>query len=313
MNSPITFLFREYRILKICFVGLTTYLLVNEMRVFLIDKPTLTSRTQTKMYPEIFPEILICPEQAFDLDSLLKLGYYASYYYGHGYLPNNLVTWLGNQTIMNVTEVADKVSSIKSLDHCPKVYGTFKTHGQEQIQEIELSLELTRVSYPHGRCCRVIKPKEAENNVVTYISFYMKYSKFTNYTTGLEMHLSDKNSASLVKPEKFVLDGPSLKVNSKQEGYKRYNIQVLEEVHVEGDPEFPCRNYKFNGEYNKCLEDEFTRQSLELLNCTPPWMTDNQNIWCQQNVNGTEEQRSKFWYQIGKYPHLQKVRVIKSH
>ena len=219
MDSPITSLFRKYRILKICFVGLTTYLLVNEMKVFLIDKPTLTSRTQTKMYPEIFPEILICPEQAFDLDSLLKLGYYASYYYGHGYLPNNLVTWLGNQTIMNVTEVADKVSSIKSLDHCPKVYGTFKTHGQEQIQEIELSLELTRVSYPHGRCCRVIKPKEAEIYVITVIRFMMEKSKFTNYTTGLNMYLSNKNSTSLVKPQKFVRDGDLLMVDSKQLGY----------------------------------------------------------------------------------------------
>ena len=111
MNSPITFLFREHRVLKICFMALTTYLLVNEMRVFLFIKPTLTSRTQTKMYPDIFPDVLICPEQAFDLDSLLKLGYEQRYYYAHGYLPGNNLTWLGNQTNMNIKEVADKISS----------------------------------------------------------------------------------------------------------------------------------------------------------------------------------------------------------
>jgi len=139
MDILITFLCREHRIFKICFMVLTTYLLVNEMRIFLIGKPTLTSRTQKKMYPEIFPDILICPEQAFDLDSLLKLGYENYYYYGHGYLyGNNLVTWLGNQTIMNISEVADTISSIKSLNDCPTVYASFKTYGKNKIIEIIL-------------------------------------------------------------------------------------------------------------------------------------------------------------------------------
>ena len=299
MDTPKKFFFREHRILKICFMALTTYLLINEMRVFLIDKPTLTSRTQTKMYPEIFPDILICPEQAFDLDSLLKLGYKHNYNYGHGYLSEyELLTWLGNQTVMSITEVADKVSSIKSLDNCPKVYGTFKTHGQKQIKEITLSLELTRVSYPRGKCCRVIKPKEAENNYVSYISFYIALKTLT---TAFKVFLSDQRSASLVQPPQFIMHGPRLKIDPKQEVLKVYRVQILEEIHVEGDPQYPCRNYKVNGEYNQCLEDEFTRQSFELLNCTPPWMTDNQNFWCERNIHVTQELNDKFQYFIGKY------------
>ena len=177
--------------------------------------------------------------------------------------------------------------------------------------EITLSLELTRVSYPNGRCCRVIEPKEAEIDIITQIRFIMEYSKITNYTTGLNMYLSNKNSASLVQPQKFVRDGDLLMVDSKQVGYKRFNIQVLEEIHVEGDPEFPCRNYNYDGEYNQCLEDELTRQSLELLNCTAPWMTDNQNIWCKQNVYGTSDITTKFWHLIGKYRTINKLLAIK--
>ena len=301
MNTPKKFFFREHRILKICFMALTTYLLINEMKVFLIDKPTLTSRTQTKMYPEIFPDVLICPEQAFDLDSLLKLGYKHNYNYGHGYLSEyELLTWLGNQTVMSITEVADKVSSIKSLDNCPKVYGRLKTHGQKEVKEIILSLELTRVSYPYGRCCRVIEPKEAEIDIITQIRFIMEHSKMTNYTTGLNMYLSNKNSASLVQPPKFVIDGPQFNANSKQTGYKKYRIKLLEEIHLEEDPHFPCRNYEYDGEYNQCLEEEYTRQSVELLNCAPPWMTDDQDIWCKQNVKGSSELREKSRFLLGK-------------
>ena len=101
MEIFITFMFTGHRILKICFMALTSYLLVNEMKVFLIDKPTFTSRRPTKIYPETFPDILICPEQASDLDLLQKFGYRHGRHYGLGRLSDDtlLVTgWLGNQT-----------------------------------------------------------------------------------------------------------------------------------------------------------------------------------------------------------------------
>ena len=47
---------------------LTLYLLIDEMRNFLITKPTLTSVTHTKLKPESFPNILICSEEGFDID-----------------------------------------------------------------------------------------------------------------------------------------------------------------------------------------------------------------------------------------------------
>ena len=118
------------------------------------------------------------------------------------------------------------------------------------------------------------------------------------------MFLSDPKAESLVKSQKFTMEGPPLKSNDKRAAYQKYTVRVLKFLNLENDPHFPCKDYENDGEYNQCLEEEYTRQTFALLNCTPPWMTDNQDIWCKQNVYGTAELRSKFWYQIGKYPHL---------
>ena len=88
--------------------------------------------------------------------------------------------WLGNQREKNTTEVADKISSLKSLKDCPEIFGRFKINGKFRSKTTKLILELTRVLYPTGRCCRVIKPKEVEKNILSYMYLYVEYSNFTN-------------------------------------------------------------------------------------------------------------------------------------
>lgn len=56
----------------------------------------------------------------------------------------------------------------------------------------------------------------------------------------------------------------------------KYYIRISEEINLEGDPMFSCTEYKKAGDYNTCLEEEYVRQTLDLLNCTPPWMTEEQ-------------------------------------
>ena len=59
----------------------------------------------------------------------------------------------------------------------------------------------------------------------------------------------------------------------------------MEEENLEKDPKYPCIDYKISREYAKCVENEMVRQNSQYLNCTPPWMTDNEDLWC----NGTYE------------------------
>ena len=129
----------------------------------------------------------------------------------------------------------------------------------------------------------------------------MNYSNFRNVTTGFNMILSDHQTAMLVQPQKFTKKGPPLKSSTQQLGYVGFRVKILEEVHLENDPHFPCKDYENDGEYNQCLEEEYTRQTFALLNCTPPWMTDNQDIWCKQVINTSEETREKSWSLLGEY------------
>lgn len=167
-NKYLYVLFKDYRILKITFIILTSFLLIDDMYVFLVSKPTLTSVTQTNIQTNNFPDILICPDQAFDLHSLHKIGYKISTHYGRGNINSqkNLISWTGNQTEMNLTEVAQQISKFKILKDCPKVQAKFKIIGLYKVNYIILDVELTRVIYPKGRCCRVIKPKEADKYVL---------------------------------------------------------------------------------------------------------------------------------------------------
>ena len=88
--------------------------------------------------------------------------------------------------------------------------------------------------------------------------------------------------------------------NYKCVGYKKYTIRILKDIHLQNDPHFPCRKYNYNGEYDQCLEEEYTRQSLDLLNCTPPWMTDNQDIWCKHQIKVPNEIKDKSVFLLGK-------------
>ena len=59
-------------------------------------------------------------------------------------------------------------------------------------------------------------------------------------------------------------------------GKVNYKVKIKEDVKFEGDPNHPCIDYKIRGQYAKCKEAELIRQNFEFLNCTPPWMTDNE-------------------------------------
>ena len=60
-----------------------------------------------------------------------------------------------------------------------------------------------------------------------------------------------------------------------------YKIQIWEDKKLEGDPAYPCIDYKIQGEYAECVENEIVQQSMKILNCTPPWMTENEALWCK--------------------------------
>ena len=57
------------------------------------------------------------------------------------------------------------------------------------------------------------------------------------------------------------------------------------------------------GAYGKCMEMEIVRQNSHFLNCTPPWMTDSEDLWCRGKYKFDSEEAASnyghFLHDIG--------------
>ena len=123
--------------------------------------------------------------------------------------------------------------------------------------------------------------------------------KFGHLGSNMQMIISDRNSATLFHSLKFAREGDILRFPLRTLGFAEYKLKILEDFHLEDDPNYSCRNYQQAGEYDSCLETEYTRQSLDLLNCTPPWMTDRTDLWCSGQQKLTEEKLEKTLFLLG--------------
>ena len=282
MNKYLIFILSDYKIIKACFALLTVLGLYDELYIFFISKPTLSSVSKSKLRPHNYPDIIICPVPGFDQNALARLGYDSSYYYSMGRLGGDggdYTGWEGNQTESHHTAAPGDFFVFKSSADCPVIGAKFRT--AEKLQSEYFKMFLMRGIFPNGRCCRALVPRLAEDMILNTLFYAVSVSRYDNHqvTTGFKMLLSDRESAAFFMMNKFNLEGSQLSSQHKKPGQEKYKIKIIEEIHKENDPNYSCRNYQPQ-EYESCLEAEFTRQTLSLLNCTPPWMTNSRDLWC---------------------------------
>ena len=123
-------------------------------------------------------------------------------------------------------------------------------------------------------CCKVYPPKLAKFYPLEKIRFIF------NISQGFSVHLSDPMTASYFNLHKINMLGD--KIVSGEEGeYVIYKVQIWEDDKLVDDPVYPCIDYTIQGEYAECIEKEMLRKNSEFLNCTPPWMTENEDLWCK--------------------------------
>ena len=96
--------------------------------------------------------------------------------------------------------------------------------------------------------------------------------------------MGDQITASFFNQHKVRLLGDKINSDSESEGINIFKIKLIEKDHVEDDPSHPCKSYKVKGEYGDCLANEILTQNLNLINCTPPWMTENEDLWCKGQI-----------------------------
>ena len=118
MNKYLAFIIRDYKIIKISFAIITILLLYDELNIFFIKKPTLSSVSKSQLRPQNFPDIIICPVPGFDQRAIERLGYNSSYSYSMGSMAGGGTGWFGNQSQAWVSICLCLLSISISIFHC---------------------------------------------------------------------------------------------------------------------------------------------------------------------------------------------------
>ena len=279
LNKFLSQLWKDHRILKFIFIIFASYLIVEEFYNFVVVKPTYTSTSKRKLSVMDFPEIIVCPEPSVDVNVVASKGYQGvkEYFMGFEDFGMPLMGWAGNKS-ENVTKVSEDISTLKTKEDCPTTNKTTDGFSFSNIWSKDndyfeaIQFNFTKALYPHHKCCKVIPPKFREISPISGLQII----SFSNVT--FEMFMADPLTASYFDLHKTIMLGDKLVTG--RNGYYNYKVQMKEYEHLEDDPEYPCIDYKVIGEYGKCIENEMVRQNSKFLNCTPPWMTDNKELWC---------------------------------
>ena len=245
----------NHNVLKLVFMIFSSILFIEELHTFFVVKPTLTYSAKRKLTPQDFPEILLCPAPSVDLDVLSSIGYYGieSYKFGQNWtFLDEDIGWIGNYS-EPVQKVSDDVSVLNSTDDCPYAFIWYDSENPEPTRDDEyenVNFTFTTAMYPNHICCKVVTPAVADTRTILgiQIGFDFENKSFAAF----KLSLSDRLTASVFDQHKTKMFGADM--NSLQyPGFFNYKVKVMEDVHLENDPNYPCIDYKNHHEYHTCL------------------------------------------------------------
>ena len=117
--------------------------------------------------------------------------------------------------------------------------------------------------------------------------------------SDMKILMLDPISASIFTQHVPTTIGDRIKMPEKDKiGQNFYTVKISEEVHLENDPSYPCIDYTRQGEYGKCLEKEYMEKILTMTNCTPPWFTKNEDMWCKGKPEFESEQKKVDFFEF---------------
>ena len=299
-------LYKDYGYLKLLFIVLCGLIFYEELHVFFVEKPTLTKVVRTILTKEDYPEIILCPEPSVDLNKLRHefilvkyckfiifsryFGYEEIWSYATGVDYSNQknpipIGWRGNQTNKSVKEVLNDISVLKTVDDCPSPEQSFYWYEPNEMdpENIQfMKFELTRGLSPHFVCCKVVNPEDENGKTMNGISISLNASNISY--KSMKVLLSDKMSSSVFTQHDTNIWGDHIETPKEDNGYFHYKVKLSKEENLENDPNYPCIDYKQAKKFHQCIQNEFINENIKMTNCTPPWMTDDESLWCQGNL-----------------------------
>ena len=70
---------------------------------------------------------------------------------------------------------------------------------------------------------------------------------------GFKVLLFDQLLYSIFQQHKFNVDGDKLESTIDTSEIIEYKIKIFEEIHLDDDPHYPCKEYDYPGQYDQCL------------------------------------------------------------
>ena len=130
--------------------------------------------------------------------------------------------------------------------------------------------------FPYHLCCRVQIPEASKKYPLAGMDISLTNKSYDSVT----LLVNDEVSHSTFQQHNSKVQGDNLQ--SPEGGVNTFKLKIRREIRIESDPNSNCLDYREAGEYDKCLEAEMIKQMKYFVNCTPPWMTENENLWCTQ-------------------------------
>ena len=206
--------------------------------------------------------------------------------------------WRGNETQSSVKDILRQVSYLKTIDDCGDAENSIlifeRMHDNDYSNYEYIKYELTRGLYPNHIFCKVSYSENAKSKRLNSVQI-----SFKNRNTSIHSFrviISDQVSSSVFMQSKSPMFGQKIQTPENKKGFTHYMVKVSQESHLPDDPNYNCVDYKEPGQLHQCLQNEFMKQAMAITNCTAPWMTDNENLWCQGNIT---VRRNKTLYQWG--------------
>ena len=273
---------KDFRLLKVIFILVAAYLIVDVFYTFSVLKPTYTTRTKRNWGTEDFPEIILCPEPSIDINATRSHGYQGMSEYFLGTSNKMLlIGWAGNSS-NDVNKVSEEISALKSIEDCPlHDLSLFWYKGNKSTDWGPIKFTLIKALHPYHICCKAVVPTKVSQ------SFPIMGVQFGFSSRFFKVFMQDRLTASIFDQHKAKMLGD--KIVTGIDSFINYKVKLMEDQKLEQDPEYPCIDYKVIGEYSNCIRDELVEQNMAYINCTPPWMTDNEDLWCKGRIAVSSE------------------------
>ena len=278
---------------------LTALLIFKELFSFAVLRPTNTYQEEKQLDRSDLPEVVVCPDPAFDLDDLRKHGYEKTYSYYRGSADGTkFLGWNGGEGVGNLSSekiledvlIVDKsLSGENTTTVNGKRFVEVEGYTNNNIDFTRPILALRILAFPYGRCLSIGPPEKAIKAPVR-LRIQFEDDAIQN-VSSVRLFFMDRTNSLRLYPDDMEMMGPPVKLDFSSGQYSEtvYKTRISRTTHVPGDPLLDCKTYTEEDSFNDCVQDDLLDLFRAELGCEPPLLSKHlRGGMCNQRFNFSE-------------------------